>query len=193
MLGVKLKRTGAKRAFATVTVPRIFTCKDGYVTFQAAGGTITRKNRALVDWMEEEGMPNELARKVDWTTFTSYSQSPEETWAIWTSFQPLFSAKTKKELFEQVLSRGFLLAPLFTTQDIVEDEHFRAREVWQTVDHPEVSDKIVYPSAPFKTTGDAIRIRRRAPLIGEHNDEIFQGELGLSRSQITALKEAGVI
>ena len=36
-------------------------------------------------------------------------------------------------------------------------------------------------------------IRRRAPLIGEHNLEIYEKELGLSRQQLTVLKESGVI
>ena len=38
-----------------------------------------------------------------------------------------------------------------------------------------------------------MKIRRRAPLIGEHNREIYCGELGLSEEELEMLKEVGVI
>jgi len=191
-LGINMKRTGNKRAYATVTLPDVFRCKDGYVSFQAIGGTITKKTRGLVDWMEEEGMSNELVSRVDWPTYTVYVKDPDPL-EVWRAFEPFFLTKTKKELFEKVLVKEFLLAPAKTTQEILEDEHFQARGVWQAVDHPEMGEKVVYPSGPCKTADNVYRIRKRAPLIGEHNDEIFRGELGLSKDQITVLKGTGVI
>jgi hypothetical protein len=38
-----------------------------------------------------------------------------------------------------------------------------------------------------------MKMRRRAPLIGEHNEEIYHGELGISKEQLIALKNTGVI
>jgi crotonobetainyl-CoA:carnitine CoA-transferase CaiB-like acyl-CoA transferase len=37
------------------------------------------------------------------------------------------------------------------------------------------------------------RIQRRAPLIGEHNEEIYLGELGFSKEQLTAYRTRGII
>jgi crotonobetainyl-CoA:carnitine CoA-transferase CaiB-like acyl-CoA transferase len=37
------------------------------------------------------------------------------------------------------------------------------------------------------------KIQRRAPLIGEHNEEVYEKELGLSKEQVTILKANGVI
>jgi formyl-CoA transferase len=34
---------------------------------------------------------------------------------------------------------------------------------------------------------------RRAPLIGEHNEEVYINELGLSKEELLTLKQAGVI
>ena len=36
-------------------------------------------------------------------------------------------------------------------------------------------------------------MRRRAPLIGEHNEEIYVGELGLDKAQMAQLKEQGTV
>lgn len=39
----------------------------------------------------------------------------------------------------------------------------------------------------------AYQAQRRAPLVGEHNDEVYQGELGLSDVEMASLKERGVV
>ena len=48
------------------------------------------------------------------------------------------------------------------------------------------SDLAIYNGSPWA-------ISRRAPLIGEHNEEIFCGELALSKGELTLLAESGVI
>jgi len=61
------------------------------------------------------------------------------------------------------------------------------------VEHPELGETITYVGSPYKMTVAPWRISRRAPLIGEHNREIYEGELGLSPKHTRLLKEAGVI
>jgi crotonobetainyl-CoA:carnitine CoA-transferase CaiB-like acyl-CoA transferase len=51
----------------------------------------------------------------------------------------------------------------------------------------------VYPGAPFKLSNGGWKIARRAPLIGEHNEEIYVKELGFSKDELVLLKEANVI
>ena len=60
-------------------------------------------------------------------------------------------------------------------------------------EHPELGDTITYPGAFAKFNNNPIEIRRRAPLIGEYNQEIYEEELGMSREQLILLKQAGVI
>ena len=60
-------------------------------------------------------------------------------------------------------------------------------------DHPNLDDRIVYPGAPVKISACPIRIWRPSPLIGQHNTEVYQDELGLSPSQLDDLKLQEII
>jgi crotonobetainyl-CoA:carnitine CoA-transferase CaiB-like acyl-CoA transferase len=63
------------------------------------------------------------------------------------------------------------------------------RGFWKTVEHPELGRSFTYPGEVAIYKGSSWRISRRAPLIGEHNAEIYCGELGLSRGELTVLAE----
>jgi formyl-CoA transferase len=61
------------------------------------------------------------------------------------------------------------------------------------VEHPELGASLTYPGAFLKATRTPPTIRRRAPLIGEHNAEVYGGELGLSAEELSTMAAAGVI
>ena len=76
---------------------------------------------------------------------------------------------------------------------LIDDPHLHDRGFWKKVAHPELGRSFVYPGEAAIYNGSPWRISRRAPLIGEHNTEIFCGELGLTRSELCVLAESGVI
>jgi hypothetical protein len=61
------------------------------------------------------------------------------------------------------------------------------------VEHPEFGRRFVYPGEVAIYNGLLWRISRQAPLIGEHNSDIFGGELGLSPQELSMLAESRVI
>ena len=67
-----------------------------------------------------------------------------------------------------------------------------ARGFWSHVDHPELGEVTFFPGSPFVFSGERQDIHR-APLIGEHNEDIYRGELGISGEEFVTLKEAGII
>jgi CoA:oxalate CoA-transferase len=87
----------------------------------------------------------------------------------------------------------YLLAPVNKIKDLTESLHLAARDFWVDLDHPELDVRLTYPGAPFKSNRVSWRIDRRAPLIGEHNQEIYSQELGFSDSEIRTLAGKGVI
>ena len=86
---------------------------------------------------------------------------------------------------------GIVIAPVNTFAEAVATEHAAAREVLVDV---ELSDGSVAPivAPPSRFSRTRTRIRRRAPRIGEHTDEVLR-EAGLEPDRIDALRQAGVI
>jgi crotonobetainyl-CoA:carnitine CoA-transferase CaiB-like acyl-CoA transferase len=91
------------------------------------------------------------------------------------------------------LEKGILLAPLTTVKDVVDNPQFAARGFWEQVEHPELGAIITYPGYPIKLSDVPYRVQRRPPLIGEHNQEIYEKELGFSKEQLVILKKGDVI
>ena len=113
-----------------------------------------------------------------------------------TLFGPLLEfiqTKTKKELYDFSAQSGGGSIPSFGADEIMENPQLAAREFWERVEHPELGDTIAYPGAPVKISEAPWKIRRRAPLIGEHNEEIYEKELGLTKEKLAILKQAKVI
>ena len=108
-------------------------------------------------------------------------------------FSRFFMTRTKAELFEEAGRRGIMLYPVLTPKDMLEFGQLAAREYWVEVDHPELGTTITYPGSFLKTAEPPYRIYRRAPLIGEHNEEIYIKELGLSKQELLTLKQMRVI
>jgi crotonobetainyl-CoA:carnitine CoA-transferase CaiB-like acyl-CoA transferase len=70
---------------------------------------------------------------------------------------------------------------------------FIERGYWVDIDHPELGTRLTYPGAFVKLSDAECGIRFRAPLIGEHNEEIYVTELGISKQELIALKQSNVI
>jgi crotonobetainyl-CoA:carnitine CoA-transferase CaiB-like acyl-CoA transferase len=92
-----------------------------------------------------------------------------------------------------VIKRQMLGYPVASVKEIFEDPQHEARGFWQTIEHPELATSLDYPGGFAKFAEGACKIWRRAPFIGEHNEEIYCGELGLASQDVGKLKQEGVI
>jgi crotonobetainyl-CoA:carnitine CoA-transferase CaiB-like acyl-CoA transferase len=169
-------------------------CRDGFVMYEVLGGLLGAKfNRALVEWAESEGLSDELIKNIEWETF-DYAEATQEVFRrINTFFEMFFMTHTKEELFNGAMKKRIILYPVADIQDIIEDEQLKARQFWQNVPHSELNDVICYPGAFSKSYGADLSIRRRPPLVGEHNEEIYRGLLGFSGQDLLLLKQNHVI
>jgi crotonobetainyl-CoA:carnitine CoA-transferase CaiB-like acyl-CoA transferase len=76
---------------------------------------------------------------------------------------------------------------------LLDDPHLQDRGFWKEVEHPELGRRFVYPGEAALYKGSPWHISARAPLIGEHNTDIFCDELGLSLHELATLAESKVI
>ena len=98
-----------------------------------------------------------------------------------------FSALTKKEIADEGMKRGINASAINDPSDIFENRQLKARDYWVEL------DELQYPRHIFLSNETENTVRRRAPLIGEHNDEIYSKELHIPKNQQVMLTEAGVI
>lgn len=166
-------------------------CKDGHVVLAWAGGHqgFIGSTVALVKWANEDGMGQEV-KDFDFSSAVwDMTKIPQATVdKVLNSILPFLMTKTKAELFDGAMKRGIMLAPCNTTADISRDPHLEAKEFWQKVVHPELGEEVVYPGAPLNMSEASWRIQSRAPLVGEHNRAIYEGELGFSAEQLAVFK-----
>ncbi len=171
----------------------IWPAKDGDVSFGLRGGPARIPNlRATVDWMAEEGMAPDWLRAYDWDRYNHNTLADAEIERLEAAFGGFFATKTRRELYEGALERRIMLAPCNDAREIGHQRQLRFRELFTTVEYPELGAAFEHPDFFAKTTAGKIGIRRRAPRPGEHNAEVY-GELGVSASELEALAAEGVV
>ena len=161
----------------------IYPCQDGHWEIAAAGSQWPAVGKMM-------GMP-ELTDDPRFNTPIAQllSDSRGEFEAM---FIPWCFEHTKRECVTIGQESGALCGPLNTTKDLLSDTHFKAREYWAEIDHPVVG-KVTYPGAPFRSEQIPWLVRRSAPLLGQHNEDIYCDRLGYSKQDLVKLREAGVI
>lgn len=188
------KRSGPFSIRPNVTYRITWPCKDGYVTFFYFGGqTGAEGNRALVEWMDSEGINCQVLKEQNWDSFDWDQLNQDEVDRLEKPLFPFFMGHTMTELYEGAVRRNIILYPLATAKDIVNNQQLKDREYWTEVNHPELRTNIIYPGTFVKASETRCGIHRRAPLIGEHNQEIYEEELGFSKKELLMLKQAGTI
>ncbi len=99
---------------------------------------------------------------------------------------------TVDEVYHEGQRRHIAVTPVHTAAAVADDPHLAARQYFVEVEHLGLGT-LRYPGAPYRHAATPWRIARPAPRIGEHNEEIYCGELGLSAETFRALQESGII
>jgi crotonobetainyl-CoA:carnitine CoA-transferase CaiB-like acyl-CoA transferase len=130
------------------------------------------------DWADLELFENRMTRAANWDALKLFLQE----WA---------STQTVDELYHAGQARRIPLAPVSTMGDLLASEHLKARGFFAVIDHP-AAGSITMPGAPYRFGATPWALRTPAPLLGQHNDEVY-GAAGLSKPEINRLCEQHVI
>jgi len=191
-LNKRVQKRGA--TLIPVRVMHIWPCKDGYVMWRYTGGPMAKRHSIpLVKWMADEGMADDWLKNFDWDNFSHYQTTQEIIDRMEEQTINFFMTHTKAELMEGAIKYRIMLYPISSVADLIESPQLAYREFWQEVEHPELGVTIKYPGKWANNSETPPVISRRAPLIGEHNQEIYEKDLGISGEDLQELSRAGII
>jgi benzylsuccinate CoA-transferase BbsE subunit len=176
-------RFGSKLPSATPS--GLYPCKDGYYCVTAVG-----RWNFVVAWLISENIDvGDLADPKYETMDGIFLVDHRDR--IYQLMRELGMKYTKMELMIEGQKRGVPVTIMGNAKDVYEDEHLKTREYFVDIEHP-LLGKLKYPGAPYKMSESPWRIDNAAPLIGEHNEEVYTA-MGFSRDDLVTLKAAKVI
>lgn len=171
----------------------VYPCRDGHINFIIYGGEAgKRSNEGMVEWMSEQDAAPAWLQQKDWRAFNVATCAPEEIDALEKHFAAFLRERTKAEFAREAGKRGIIGYPVADARDLAQDEQLRARDFWQNVDQPGL-ETLTFPGAFAKFSRAGSHIRRPAPRIGEHNREIYVGELGFAEKEFERLEREGIV
>ncbi|MCI0796728.1 MAG: CoA transferase [Chloroflexi bacterium] len=160
----------------------VYLCADGYIQVNGGGSYFKR----VVEMM---GRPPELE---DPTWFEPESQYNSDLAQIFHEyFIPWCLERTKREIWTAAQKSRVLSAPLNTIEELVEDQHFNERDAFADISHPEAG-RLLYPGRPFIMGESPWSVRRPAPLLGQHTDDILSS-VGYNAECVSHLHRDGVV
>ncbi|HXA22010.1 MAG TPA: CoA transferase [Acetobacteraceae bacterium] len=189
--GEVLRRQTGRHHAAGPTPRTQFRAKDGTYVCALVGGRLNPKFvKDLAELMDSYGMGGDLKdpKYQDQAVITANaSHIIEDLVANFISSLPA------EEVYHAAQERGFTWGAVRAPEALLDDAHLHDRGFWKQVEHKELGRSFVYPGEAAIYNGSPWRISGRAPLIGEHNTEIFCDELGLSSGELSVLAESRVI
>jgi formyl-CoA transferase len=179
--GYVRERTGS--ILPNIAPSNVYPTLDGQMVLIAANQDTVFKRLATAMGREDLGTDERYA------THSERGRRQEELDKIIAAWSATLDAdKLMALLHEHAVPVG----PLYRAAEMLEDEHFAAREAVVTLDHPELGEFPMQNVVPrlSETPG---RLRWVGPHLGEHTDEVLRELLGLHASRLEALRASGII
>jgi benzylsuccinate CoA-transferase BbsE subunit len=162
---------------------RLFPCQDGHVV-----ASLFQQWDTLVEWLDTDGKAADLAEE-KW-------RFPENRASAVGHISEVIEGWTQTCAAEELVDKGQLMhfpwAKVDSVDDVANNPQLAERDFFVEVSHPELGLSLKYPGAPYRFTRSPWQLRTRAPLVGEHNEEIYRGELGLSKEDLAELASRGI-
>ncbi|HXV41140.1 MAG TPA: CoA transferase, partial [Steroidobacteraceae bacterium] len=165
-----------------VAPSNVYPTSDGLVLIAANQDTVFRR---LCEAMRRP----ELALDTRYLTHQARGarqQELDELIARWTA------AQTTRQVLALMDGHGVPAGQIYRAPEMLEDPHFAAREAIVKVAHPQFGELRMQNAVP-KLSATPGGIRAPSPALGEHNDAVYLGLLGLERARYDALRAARVI
>lgn len=195
--GDVVQRQTGRHAAPNPTPVTQFLCRDGRYINVGFPARTEEQWFHLLAWLEEEGYVGDLGEYLSPPSMDAMRKGDPDALKqhheIMTAVQALAQNVDSFDLFRRAQDLGFQWGIIYSPEEALEDPHFKERGMQVTVEHPELGRSFVYPGAPYRFEGTPWEIRRRPPLLGEDNQELYCRELGLTPRELDDLIGAGVV
>jgi crotonobetainyl-CoA:carnitine CoA-transferase CaiB-like acyl-CoA transferase len=159
-----------------------FKCKDGWIYAMTIGQPL------FVRWCRLMGN-EDLAADARFKDDLGRGDNGEALSAI---MQKWCEARTVNEALEQLEANRIPAGAIYTPQQTLEDKHVKEAAFFHSMEYPGADKPIPVLQEPVKLSRTPLTIRRRAPQLGEHTDEIL-AELGYAPEAIEKLRAERVV
>jgi crotonobetainyl-CoA:carnitine CoA-transferase CaiB-like acyl-CoA transferase len=160
----------------------VFRTRDGWIMAQAIGNPMFRRWAALMgedQWLGDPRFKDDQARG-------DHGELISKRMAAWTA------ERTTADALAALEAARIPAGPLYSPQQALDDSHIRTAGLLHDTDYPGLPRRAPLAPTPVDLSETPGQFRRRAPVLGEHTDEIL-AELGYSGEVIGALRAANVI
>ncbi|WP_334128059.1 CaiB/BaiF CoA transferase family protein [Sneathiella sp.] len=180
MLGINRVGTGNRGQNAGPS--DTFQTKDGWVLVQALGGPLFERWAELMGedhWLSDPRFATDQLRGDN-------NHLLSERMAKWCI------ERTTEEALAEMEAIRLPCGPVLSPQQVLEDPHFAAMEMLTMTRYPGFDKEVPVVEMPIKMSKTDTRMKRRAPTLGEHTDEVMQS-LGYSAAEIEELRKKRVV
>ena len=198
-----VRRQTGRHAMVAPSAPTQARCADGRYANSGVLPRTPEEFAHLRQWLVDLGLVDEfpeaflleIGMKRESIDLATIGEDEEAT-AIFAAARGALVLIASKlpavDFFRDAQERGIAAGVIYSPEELLDDPHFKARGFPVEIHHPELGRTVTYPGAPYRFLRTPWRITRRAPRLGEHNDEIY-GELGLDAEALSALRAQGVL
>ena len=179
-VGLQNERTGNRHPVGIHPLS-LYPCKDGYVSISVATPDQYDNLMLLIERPDLLDYPRFADRHDRWNLADEFDEV----------LLPWLMDHTADEIVRRAQELRIPSGRLNDCQQLMSDPQLTARDFWVDVEHP-YAGRQTYPGAPFKMTETPFQLRR-APLLGEHNEDIYVNNLGFSLEEMARLQEAKAI
>jgi crotonobetainyl-CoA:carnitine CoA-transferase CaiB-like acyl-CoA transferase len=130
------------------------------------------------EWTQEELFKDRITRAENMDALMALSAEWFASWKV-------------QDLYREAQNRRIPFAPVNTMSNLYQSDHLADRKFFVDLDQPGVGT-VHLPGAPTKYGTTSWSLQRPAPRLGQHEEEIYCGELGLSPERLNQLRQAHV-
>ena len=204
-LGTSRERVGERYRLPGIGTYRT---QDGYIYSMVGIPGFGAPWSEVIHWMDDHGLAEDLTEPQYADTFASFDlriltieEEREKHAAVLDRAQEVltqfYASRRSSELYEEGQARRLLLGQVMTPADIAENRHLEAREWWLELDQPttlgQENAALRFPGPPYRLSETPAAIRRPAPQIGEHNQEVWVDEVGIPADDLIAFAGEGAV